>query len=466
MRLSISLFFPPVLLTFLPAFLWPILSLHITGAILYYEHMGHSVKIDSLSFGGCGVGRVSGKVVFVPYSAPGDEIRTKIIKEEKGFMEGSIVELISPSPIRKEPPCPYHSICGGCHWLHIPYSEQVKAKEEIFKDTLKRIGKVDPSIVEPIQPSPMELNYRSRVQLKVWENKIGFYKRESHELVDISECPLAHPLINRILKGLREIWPPIPYPIARVDINVSPSDEKGIVSIYLKDRSTFDFARFFKMLNQAIPEVTGLIIHYNRDEKVCGSPYLFSKEGGFRFRASEGSFSQVNYHQNLNMKDYILSLVDLRGSEGVLELYSGGGNFTIPLARQAGNIVGIEVSEASISDAIENTRLNDIKNAVFIKATAEKGMEKVLSSGLGVGGGKTIDLVLVDPPRDGCSKKVIEGIVSLKPGKVIYVSCNPSTLARDLSRFRELGYKTWSSRPFDMFPQTYHIESVTELGLF
>jgi len=426
--------------------------------------MEHSLKIDSLSFGGCGVGRVSGKVVFVPYSAPGDEVRIKTTKEEKGFMEGDIVELTSPSPIRKEPPCPYHSICGGCHWLHIPYKEQVKAKEEIFKDTLRRIGKVDTSIVLPIQPSPVELNYRSRVQFKVWGKKIGFYKRESHELVDISECPLAHPLINRILKGLREIWPPSLSSIARVDMNISPSDEKGIVSVYLKERSGFDFAHFFKILNQAIPEVTGLIIRYNREEKTYGSPYLFSREGGFRFRASEGSFSQVNYQQNINMKDYVLTLAGLKGDETVLELYSGGGNFTIPLARQAGNIVGIEVSEASISDAIENARINNIKNAIFIKATAEKGLKEICKGG--VTPPLQIDLVLIDPPRDGCSQKVIEGILSLKPKKLIYVSCNPSTLARDMNRFAGLGYSARSSRPFDMFPQTYHIESVTELVLF
>lgn len=428
------------------------------------KDMEHSLKIDSLSFGGCGVGRVSGKVVFVPYSAPGDEVRIKTTKEEKGFMEGDIVELISPSPIRKEPPCPYHSICGGCNWLHIPYKEQVKAKEEIFKDTLKRIGKVDPSIVEPIRPSPLELNYRSRVQFKVWENKIGFYKRESHELVNISECPLAHPLINRILKGLREIWPPSPSSITRVDINISPSDGKGIVSVYLKERSGFDFAHFFKMLNQAIPEVTGLIIHHAKDEKIYGSPYLFSDEGGFRFRASEGSFSQVNYHQNLNMKDYILSLADLKGKETVLELYSGGGNFTIPIASKAGKVFGVEVSPPSISDAIENAKINGIRNATFIKATAEKGLQEICKGG--VTPPLQIDIVVVDPPRDGCSQKVIEGVVSLKPKKIIYVSCNPSTLARDLSRFRELGYHTRSSRPFDMFPQTYHIESVTELGQF
>lgn len=424
--------------------------------------MDVSVKIESLSFGGSGVGRISGKVVFVPYSAPGDDIKVRITKDTKGFSEGDIVEFISASPIRGEPPCPLHSICGGCQWLHIPYKEQLKAKEEIFKDTLRRIGKIDPSIVLPAQPSPMEFNYRSRVQFKVLGNKIGFYKRESHELVNISECPLAHPLINRILKGLREIWPPSPSSITRVDINVSPSDGNGIVSIYLSERSNFDFNRFFRTLNRSVPEVTGLIIHYGREEKISGSSYLFSQEGVFRFRASEGSFSQVNYHQNLNMKDYILSLADLKGNETVLELYSGGGNFTIPLAKQAGNIVGIEVSEASISDAIENSKINDIKNATFIKATAEKGVEKIV----GAYGHTPFDLIVVDPPRDGCSQKVIEGIVSFKPKKIIYVSCNPSTLARDLSRFRELGYHTRSSRPFDMFPQTYHIESVTELGQF
>ncbi len=431
-------------------------------SILYFKGMELSIKIDSLSFGGSGVGRVSGKVVFVPYSAPGDELRIEITKDQKGFMEGDILELLSPSPIRRDPSCAYHSICGGCHWLHIPYKEQLKTKEEIFKDNLRRIGKIDPSIVLPIQPAPLELNYRSRVQFKVWENKTGFYKRESHELVEINECPLAHPLINRILKGLRDIWPQSERSIVRVDLNVSPSDEKGIVSIYLKERSGFDFKGLFNTLNKSIPEVTGLIIHWNKEEKVSGSPYLFSTEGAFRFRASEGSFSQVNYHQNLNMKDYILSLAGLKGTETVLELYSGGGNFTIPLAAQAGKVIGVEVSASSISDALENARINNIDNTTFIKATAERGLQEICKGG--VTPPLQVDIVVMDPPRDGCSQQVIEGIASLKPKKMLYVSCNPSTLARDLSRFKTLGYEARSSKPFDMFPQTYHIESVTELG--
>lgn len=425
--------------------------------------MDASVKIDSLSFGGSGVGRISGKVVFVPYSAPGDYIKVRITKDTKGFAEGDIVEFISKSPLREEPPCPLHSICGGCQWLHIPYKEQLKAKEVIFKDTLRRIGKIDPSIVLPARPSPMELNYRSRVQFKVVENKIGFYKRESHELVEISECPLAHPLINRILKGLRDVWPSSPSSIARVDINVSLSDGNGIVSIYLSQRSDLDFNFFFKRLNLSLHAVTGLITHYGREEKLYGSSYLFSQEGVFRFRASEGSFSQVNHQQNLNMKDYILSLADLKGDETVLELYSGGGNFTIPVAGRAGKVIGIEVGKSSFSDAGENATINNIRNATFIQATAEKGLQQIQNSNLKT---QNFDLVLIDPPRDGCSRKVIEGIVSLKPKKVIYVSCNPSTLARDLGRFQTMGYAARLSRPFDMFPQTYHIESVTELVLF
>src|SRR3990172_655284 len=426
--------------------------------------MDVSVKIESLSFGGSGVGRISGKVVFVPYSAPGDNIKVRVTKDTKGFAEGDIVEFISASPLRKEPPCPLHSICGGCQWLHMPYNEQLKAKEEIFKDTLRRIGKIDPSIVLTAQPSPMEFNYRSRVQFKVLDNKIGFYKRESHELVEISECPLAHPLINRILKGLRDIWPPSPSSIVRVDINVSPSNGNGIVSIYLSQRSDLDFNSFFRRLTNSVPEITGLIVHTGKEEKISGSSYLFSQEGEFRFRASEGSFSQVNYQQNLKMKDYILSLAGLKGDETILELYSGGGNFTIPIAGQAGKVIGIEVDKSSVSDASENARINNIKNATFIQATSEKGLKEICR-----GGGTPplhIDLVLIDPPRDGCSKEVIEGIVSIKPKKIIYVSCNPSTLARALGRFQTMGYAARSSRPFDMFPQTYHIESVTELLLF
>lgn len=419
-----------------------------------------SVRIDSLSFGGCGVGRVSGKVVFVPYSVPGDELRIEMTKEEKGHFEGRILEILSPSAVRREPACPYHSICGGCHWLHIPYIDQENAKEQIFKDTLRRIGRVDSSIVQPISPSPLEFNYRSRVQFKVWEGKIGFYRRESHDLVDVMECPLAHPLINGILKGLRQVWPDSIRSVSRVDINVSPSEANGIVSLYLKERSNFDFNELFKALNTGLREVTGLIIHYRREVRIYGSGCLFSQEGTFRFRASEGSFSQVNYRQNMNMKDHVLSLASLKGTERVVELYSGGGNFTVPLASRAGMVIGIEASESSVKDGIENARINDIRNATFRKATAENGLQEMQNQKFKI---QNVDLVVVDPPRDGCSRKVIEGIASLKPGRIIYVSCNPSTLARDLIRFQSLGYEAVSSKPFDMFPQTFHIESVTEI---
>lgn len=418
------------------------------------------VKIDSLSFGGFGIGRISGKVVFVPYSAPGDNLKVRITKDAKGYAEADIVEVSSPSPLRKEPVCALHSICGGCHWLHLPYEVQVKAKEEIFKDTLKRIGRMDPSIVKPAKPSPAEFHYRSRVQFKVSGKKIGFYKRESHDLVEIVECPLAHPLINRILNGLRNLYPSFSPSATRVDINISPSSGKGIVSIYLNERANFNHDQFYRELNHSINEVTGLVIHYKKEQDVSGSQYLFSEEEGFMFRASEGSFSQVNHNQNLNMKEYILSLAELKGNEAVLELYSGGGNFTIPIADRAEKVIGVEVGKSSVSDAKENARVNNIKNATFIQATAERGLKEIQNYKLET---KNFGLVLVDPPRDGCSKEVIEGIVSLKPKKIIYVSCNPSTLARDLDRFKSLGYATMSSKPFDMFPQTYHIESVTEL---
>ena len=170
----------------------------------------------------------------------------------------------------------------------------------------------------------------------------------------------------------------------------------------------------------------------------------------------------MNYHQNVNMKDYVLSLVGLKGTETVLELYSGGGNFTIPFASKAGKVVGIEVGESSISDALENIRINNISNLTFIKATAEKGLKEIQRVKFKI---QNLGIVVVDPPRDGCSKEVVDGIASLKPEKIIYVSCKPSTLARDLYRFQVLGYAARSSKPFDMFPQTYHIESVTELVL-
>lgn len=364
------------------------------------------LTIERLAFGGDGVGRVEGKVVFVPWTAPGDKVRVRITEENSRFDRGEMVELLESSPSRTQPPCTVFGRCGGCQWQHLDYPTQLAAKEAVLRETLERIGGLRDLSILPIIPSK-PWAYRQRIQLRRnGHGDVGFLQKESDTVVEFQNCEIADPQLNEAILQIRReqrVTPPAFELIL----------EKGdVVTQPLEDPE-----RLFSQVN---PEVNDRLIKVLLD---------------LTFGRADPAFSR---------------------RWTVVELYSGSGNFTFPLSEWAGRVVAIEEVPAAVRKAETLARQQGIHHVEFIQGSAEWGLKKVLRSGVAV------DSLVLDPPRRG-AKEILDMICVMKPRQVIYVSCDPSTLARDLKFLVARHFQLETLQPLDMFPQTYHIESVTKL---
>ena len=413
------------------------------------------VKIVSMAFGGNGVARVNGKVLFIPYTVTGDEVWVEVTEEKKRYSIGKLIGIAEPSPWRTPPPCPYFRNCGGCQWQHIDPSIHGEIKRTIFIEILKRLGKLDQLPSVDIVPSPQPYGYRVRVQLKIRKGTLGYYQEGSHRIVDITHCPIAHPLVNRIISILRDQRDHFPS-MEEIEINVSPQEGKGILLFHPLSNER-QYQVFSKQLLQDHPILKGVAISSKRKWLHLGDPSLtftlspLKGEKNILYRLSPGSFSQVNLEQNEKLIQTVIELSSPVKSERVLDLYGGAGNFTLPLAIRAGEVWGIEENRVAIKDAKFNAERNGIKNARFIEGEVEEVLKDWNK-------GKP-DQAILDPPRAGC-KKIVDLIAGLEPKKIIYVSCEPTTFARDLGLFIERGYVVERLRLIDMFPQTYHMEVI------
>lgn len=424
--------------------------------------MGREVQaaIQSMAFKGYGIARVDGKVLFVPYSATGDKAQVEIIEEKKDYSIGRLSKILEPSPWRVDPPCPYFGVCGGCQWQHIDYSLHGELKREILKETLKRIGgmKEIPSVT--VSPSPEPYGYRVRVQLKVKEKAIGYYQEGSRHIVDVDHCPISHPLINLTIRLLRKELPFFSR-MEEVEINVSPEEGRGILilhplSLLSYPQGTDDFLRSFL---QNHPMLKGIAIVEKDGLTLLGDPSLnFSisfihdgEERILRLRASPESFFQVNLGQNRRLIETILDFSGTKEEGKVLDLYAGIGNLTLPLATVAGEATGIEENRAAVEDARVNVEKNGIRQCDFIRGRVEEVLKNWQKP-------KT-DLIVLDPPRTGC-KRIVDQISELKPRRIAYTSCEPTTFSRDLRLFSKRGYGLEKLALIDMFPQSSHMEVV------
>jgi len=362
------------------------------------------ITIEKLVHGGSGMGQAEGKRIFVPYSAPGDILDVEVKADHGGFAEAEIASIAEPAPCRVEPRCPVFGACGGCQWQHLSYETQLEAKRGILKETLSRIGKIqNPEVMETL-PSPKQWNYRNRIQLHVdSKGRVGFYRPRSKEVVEFDACAIADEGINALLRLRRK-------EIATRDRGIAICADGG------------------------------------------GNPArLASKENC----ASGGSFAQVNTGQNENLKGVVARWLGEVPHENVLELYAGSGNLTFPCAKVAGCIFASDVDARAIASARERQAALGICNVEFSCASAGKAAAKLRGR---------CDAVLVDPPRKGCGE-VIEHVTALKAASVLYVSCDPATLARDALSLARAGYRLERSLPIDMFPQTFHVESLNLFSL-
>jgi 23S rRNA (uracil1939-C5)-methyltransferase len=451
-----------------------------------------TIHIDSLAYGGYGVGRINSKVVFVSYAVPGDILKIEIEDDRKSYSFGKIVEIITPSPERVAPACKYFGICGGCNYLNIPYEEELRWKTEIFGTEFKKISGNTPDIQSA---AGNYLNYRQKIGLKIHPPYIGFYKKSSHDVVDIEYCLLAKESLNALLKNARNLL---------LDKNNKDTVLKKLKSMTLTDAGIKNIAFEFKDNVNSIKGDGGLplkrfaedltnnagadnVFFAFSDKKIIrhgragtgagqnsgntgntGSGYFTVKDKKFSYDLP--SFIQVNKEQNENIINAVTGyLKNVTGKRGgnfnkALDLYCGFGNITLFLAPFADNITGVESSGFSVKLGEKNLALNGIKNIKFIKSDAADFLGKA-AAGAGESAAadkKTFDLIVLDPPRAGV-KGLVPKIAGLNAECIIYISCDTMTFLRDLKVFAETGYGIERINLTDMFPRTYHMEHIAFL---
>ncbi len=419
--------------------------------------MGFVVNITDLAYGGSGVGRIGRKVVFVPYTAPGDEVRVEITSEKKSYSEGRVVEILSASPSRVEPPCGHFGRCGGCAFQHISYPVQLEWKDRILRETIKRIGKTIALRYDPPVASQKEFAYRTRARFHGDGPGWGFYESGSRRVVDIEACPVLEPALNAALSGVRNAFSASGVdPSAVKDFEIAAGDDG-------KAAASIDFSRTPPAaLARALENVSALKGFELRGPmgRASGDLSLQYSASGINFRTRIGVFSQVNLRQNENLVNKVLEYCGPAATGRVLDLFSGTGNLTLPAARGSIGAFGVESNGQAVRLAVENAAMNSIKSARFAEDDAAGWLARNI---------KTLemerpDVVILDPPRGG-DPEVARFLAALKPKKIIYVSCSPPTLARDISVLSGAGYRLFRAGILDMFPQTYHIESIAGLEL-
>jgi 23S rRNA (uracil1939-C5)-methyltransferase len=427
------------------------------------------MKIEKLVYGGDGLARLPGdengpgKMVFVPFVIDGEEIDASIVEQKPGFVRARLERIIAPSPDRVHPACPYFLHCGGCHYQHLSYERQLKTKSAILLETLKRTARVELPCELQVHASP-ESNYRNRTRLKVQsaqEFALGYYKFRSHELLPIEQCPISSPLINQ---AIREIWTlgrpgNVAGALREVELFANHSDQVLLIEAYAAARtSRTDAEAIAKNLGQAVPGTAGVVVFEEPrpnqflDSKrlaSCGAEELVYETELASYRVSAGAFFQVNRF----LVDALVGMVTGDASGRLaLDLYAGVGLFSAVLARHFAQVIAVESSQTSYSDL----RHNSPQEVKAVLATTEQYLGQVRDL--------RPDLVVADPPRGGLGENVVRGLAKLDAPRITYVSCDPATLARDLRTLLGLGYQITGVHLIDLFPQTYHIESVFHLA--
>jgi len=380
-----------------------------------------------------------GRAVFIPYSIPEENVLIRLIEEKESYARAELLEILSPSPQRIEPRCPHYSTCGGCHYQHLTYDEQLKIKQAILEDQFRRVGKINDPPVKQIISSPLIWNYRNQVQFHVNQmGEIGFKKHRSSLIVPIQECHLPEDNLNLIWPTLEVEFIP---GLDRISIRSGENGEDELIIFESSDPQPIEFTVDFPL--SAVHQGPGGEIILSGDD------FTVIEVKEYPFVVSAGSFFQVNTQVAELIVDYLLGVLPLNEDSIVLDVYCGVGLFSVFIAPRVRKVIGIESSPSAGEDFLYN--LAGYDNVELFDAPAEDVLPHLKL---------TPDLILLDPPRTGITKKVLDSVVTLAPDTLVYISCDPATLARDANRFGKQGYTLQESTPFDMFPQTYHIESV------
>ncbi len=439
------------------------------------------LEIVNSDLGGSGIGRHEGMAVFVPHSAVGDVINARILKVKKTYAYGKIEEILIPSGDRASCPCPVNGKCGGCVFGHISYEAELKIKENAVKDCFRRLANLDPPF-EKIHSGEKTYGYRNKAQYPVSEKSgeisTGFYASHSHRVVDCPACPLQPAEFESILtavKGyIRESGVSIYNEetgrglIRHIFIRKAAVTGEIMVCPVINGKKLPEEEEFCRRVLEKCPAVTSIMLNTNTADTnvimgekcrlLYGSEYITDELAGLKFRLSPLSFYQVNHDVAEMLYDKAREYASLTGRETVLDLYCGTGTIGLSLAKYAGRVIGAEIVPEAVEDAETNARINGIENARFICADAGKAAAQLEKEGI------KPDAVILDPPRKGCSAGLIETVARMNPARIVYVSCDPATLARDCKSFAEKGYSINSAAIYDMFPRTGNVETIVSLS--
>ena len=437
-----------------------------------------TLKIEDLTHEGNGVGKVNGYPIFIPKALPNEQAVIKVVKVNKNFGYGKLLEVIQRSPHRIDAD---HQ-CGGCQLQHMSYELELQMKHNQVKNVLKKIAHLDHVPVH--EPISMEhpWHYRHKVQMPVGEKNgrlvTGFYQPRSHRIIETEKpCTIQDPAINAIIETVRG---------ASSDLGIQAYNEKThqgtlrhivvragrniretMVIIVTKTKKLPYAQDLVQAIKKHHPHVTSIMHNINPERTnvilgketnhLWGASYIHDKIGDLTFAISAKSFYQVNPEQTEKLYDITLQYANIGANDIVIDAYCGIGTISLFLAQKAKKVYGVEVVPEAVNDAKKNARLNGQENVEFVVGTAEKVMPWWTAQGL------KPDVIVVDPPRKGCDEALLQAMINMQPKRIVYVSCNPSTLARDLRILEDGGFKSEEVQPVDMFPQTYHVETITLL---
>ena len=442
------------------------------------------VTAQKLVYEGDAITKINGFPVFIQGACPDDKLKIKITKIQKSFAHAVIEEITESSPHRIKPFCPLHNVCGGCGWQHIDYDFQLEQKRDIVFETVKKITGEEIE-VRPVIKSPETTSFRSKIQYPVSQTKVskriiaGYYKKGSHELVNIKFCPIQPKIIDKITEFIRKNAQELGISgyneklhkgeLRHIVYRYSKSENECIVIFVVNDTKLSDkFKKLAKKVSEEFAHVKGCLINYNTKRtnlimtddtrKITGENFVTEKIGDKIFKISANSFFQVNIGSAENIFNNVKHIIEKNYPDSrILDAYSGVSSFGIWLSDIAKEVVSVEEAPSATKDALENIKLNNVENLTPLNGDAKKIFEQLIEKG------EKFDVTVLDPPRKGCSKESLDFAVQLSTKAIIYVSCNPSTLARDLKYLHENGFKTQYIQPVDMFCHSYHIESVAYL---
>jgi 23S rRNA (uracil1939-C5)-methyltransferase len=451
------------------------------------------LRIDKMAFGGQGVARIDGFVVFVKGAVPGDRVLARILKKKKDFAEADLIEIIDPSPDRVKSSCPYHGFCGGCNYQHLEYSRQLEYKREHIRDSMERIGSIPDALIHDVIPSERTFGYRNKMEFsfsdRKWlmpgdfvkgrnENELGLGLHVPgiyYKVIDMEGCLLQDETGNRILRAVREYAKRSDAPVYGLKshegfwrfltlrhsvsydewlVNIVTSEEKKDIVFPLAQDLNGEFTNIKTIVNNITSKKAG--ISFGEKEIVLsGEGKIRDRIGGYEFQVSANSFFQTNTAGAARLYEKVVEYAGLKGDETVLDLYCGTGTIPIFLSSKAKEVVGIEIVESAVLDAEKNCRENGIANCSFILGDIRKKLDDLE---------KRPDVIVIDPPRAGMHKDIPPKLMEMGVKRMVYVSCNPATMARDINAMQER-YELIEIQPVDMFPHTFHIESVAKLAL-